>query len=384
MDPSPADEHLEPVDLFYTPWVKAFIRTNHADELETVEILLSTGQQLMERVPRRPQHPRLDLVLAAMLRAALLASKAADVNVRHGVYEPALGHVRTFLELDLALEYILADATAKDRRADRYLALACKERIRGLAEQLSTPEIRAKLDAERVAWIEGRLHLDQQGLDALPEATAQNRAQKSWHPYRNVKGLAQHLQRLDDYLQLYKPLSGMSVHAADPDTHLNIADDGTVTIKALATTEPHPVATTLKLLAGFLQRFLSRFRDEWALQDTPFDRLLTAATMRFIGPGDGTIPAELRPAEWATAVRVTRAPLAEILEEAVQLVLVVVGRTPVGLTEAEIRDLTGLDAIPLGERGHALLRGLLDQLVELGQLHLDTAVEPHRFRVPAP
>jgi len=43
-----------------------------------------------------------------------------------------------------------------------------------------------------------------------------------------VKGLARHLGRLDDYVQLYAPISNMNVHAADPETHLNIAADGTV------------------------------------------------------------------------------------------------------------------------------------------------------------
>jgi len=61
-DPNPgadavADEHLDVVDLFRTAWVKAFIRIHNAEDLETVEILLSIGQQLMEQVPRRVQHP---------------------------------------------------------------------------------------------------------------------------------------------------------------------------------------------------------------------------------------------------------------------------------------------------------------------------------------
>jgi len=371
-------DELEREDLFYTPWVKAFIRTGHADELETVEILLSIGQQMMKAVPRRAQSPRLDLVLAAMLRPALLAAKAADVNLRHGLYEPALGHVRTLLELDLGLEYILADAADKKHRADRYLALAYKERIKGLAEQLSTPAIRTKLDAERVSWIEGRMREFQKGLDALPEATAQNKANGNWHPHGGVKGLATHLQRLDDYLQLYKPMSGVSVHAADPEAHLVFDATGAPHIKALATTEPRAVTTAVHVVGGYLMTFLSRLRDEWALQGTDVDRLLKAASMRFVGTGDGTIPAELRPEAWATAIRITQEPLAEILEEALQLVLVVVGRASAGLTEAEIRNAT------LGERGHALLRGLLDQIVEMGNLRLDTTVKLHRYRSPEP
>jgi hypothetical protein len=197
-----------------------------------------------------------------------------------------------------------------------------------------------------------------------------------------VKGLARHLGRLDDYLQLYAPISNMNVHAADPETHLNIAADGTVTIKALATTEPHPVAITLNWLAGLLQAFVTRFRDEWALQGTALDHLLTAASMRFVGQGDGNIPPELQPEAWATVIRVTQTPLGEIFEEAVQLILVVVGRAPDGITEGQLRTVTGLDALQLGERGHALLRGFLDQLVEMGALRLDAAVEPPRYRAP--
>jgi hypothetical protein len=377
-----ADEHLEVVDLFHTAWVKAFIRVNNAADLETVEILLSIGQQVMERVPRRAQHPRLDVVLATMLRPALVAAKAADVNLRHGLYEPALAQVRTVLELDLALEFMLQDPATKDALADRYLAWSRRRRIGPLNEQLTNPALRATLDAKRIAWIEGRLRTYREELAALPAATAQNQADRNWHPHHDVKGLAEHLGRLDDYLQLYAPMSNMNVHAADPETHLDIAPDGTVKIKALATTEPWKVATTLNLLAGILLRFLSRLRDEWALQGTPLDRMLTASQMRFVGPGDGKIPAELRPEGWATAIRVTQAPLAEILEDAVQLLLVLVGRAPTGLTEAELRDMTGMEAMPLGARGHALLRGLLDHLVEVGALRLDAAVEPHRYRAP--
>lgn len=380
-----ADEHLEVVDLFRTAWVKAFIRANHAEELETVEILLSLGQQLITRVPaRRADHARLDLVLAAMLRPALLAAKAAYENLREGLYEPGLAQARTLLELDLSLDYMLADAATKDLRADRYLAWAYKKRIGPLEEQLKAPELRALLDPERVAWIEGRLAVCRANLAALPEATTQNQADHSWHAHRNVKGLARHLRRLDDYVQIYAPLSGMTVHAADPESHLNITDDDKVTIKPLANTEPHAVATATKLLAGFLQTFLSRFRDEWGVRDTPLGLALVAASMRFVGRGDGRIPAELRPDDWATAIRVTQAPLAEILEEAVQLVLVLVARASDGLTEAELHSMTGLDAIQLGERGHALLHILLDHLVEVGALRLDATQEPHRFRAPAP
>lgn len=379
------DHDVEVVDLFHTPWVKAFIRMNHADELETVEILLSIGQQLMQQVPaRREGHRRLDLVLAALLRPALLVAKAAYENLRHGVYEPALGQTRTLLELDIVLEYLLADAATKDQRADRYLAWSYKKRISPLAEQLTAPEVRPHLDGERVAWIKDRLRTYQENLATLPEATAQNKAERNWHPHRNVKGLARHLGRLHDYLQLYAPLSGMSVHAADPESHLVIEDTGAVHIKALATTEPPAVATAVNLLSGLLVEYLQRFRDEWTLEDTALGGLLTAATMRFVGPGDGTIPAELRPSEWATAIRVTQAPLVDILEDAFQLLLVVVRRAPQGLTEAELREVTGLALAQLGERGNVLLRVLLDQLVEVGQLHLDTTVEPHRLRVPAP
>jgi hypothetical protein len=378
-----ADEHPQAVDLFHTAWVKAFIRIHHAHDLETAEILLSIGQQLMERMPRRQQHPRLDLVLATMLRPALVAAKAADVNLRHGLYEPALAQLRTVLELDLALHYMVADPATKDALADRYLAWSRKKRMGPLNEQLANPELRARLDAERIAWLEGRVHVFQQDLDALPAAAALNKAEHHWHPHRDVKGLARHLGRLDDYLQLYAPISNMNVHAADPETHLNIAADGTVTIKALPTTEPHAVATTLNWLAGLLEGFIRRFRDEWALQDTPLDLLLTAARMRFVGQGDGNIPAELQPEAWATVIRVTQAPLGEIFEEAVQLILVVVGRAPDGITEADLRTVTGLDALQLGERGHALLRGLLDQLLDMGALQLDGGVTPHRYRKPA-
>lgn len=110
----------------------------------------------------------------------------------------------------------------------------------------------------------------------------------------------------------------------------------------------------------------------------------TAREMRFVGPGDGTMPAELPPEKWATVIRVTQAPLAEILEEAVQLLLVVAGRADEGLTEAELCDVTGLQAIQLGARGDALLRSLLDHLVEVGGLRLDAALEPPRYRAPAP
>lgn len=382
-DPSAgADEHLDVVDLFRTAWVKAFIRIHNAEDLETVEILLSIGQQIMEQVPRRVQHPRLDLVLATMLRPALVAAKAADVNLRHGLYEPALAQVRTLLELDFSLEYMLADSPTKDERADRYLAWSRKKRIGPLNEQLTNPELRAQLDPTRIAWMEGRVRVYQDDLAALPLAAAQNQAERNWHPHQDVKGLARRIGRLDDYVQLYAPMSNMNVHAADPETHVNIAADGTVTIKALATTEPPKLHTTLNLLAGLLQQFLSRFRDEWGLQDTPVDRLLTAAKMRFVGPGDGTMPAELQPEKWATAIRVTQAPLAEILEEAAQLLLVVVARAQEGLTEAELRGVTGLEAIQLGARGHGLLHSLLDHLVEVGVLRLDTAVDPPRYRVP--
>lgn len=101
--------------------------------------------------------------------------------------------------------------------------------------------------------------------------------------------------------------------------------------------------------------------------------------MRFVGQGDGEIPAELQPEEWPTAIQVTQAPLAEILEEAVQLLLVVVQQAPQGLTEAEIRDVAGLEVMQLGESGNTLLRQLLEYLVETGKLHLDASVEPHRF-----
>ncbi len=376
------DEHLDAVDLFRTPWVKAFVRIHNAEDLETVEILLSIGQQIMEQVPRRAQHPRLDVVLATILRPALVAAKAADVNLRHGLYEPALAQVRTLLELDLALEHMLADPATKDERADRYLTWSRKKRIGPLNEQLANPELRARLEPARIAWMEGRVRVYQGDLAALPQAAAQNQAEHNWHPHHDVKGLAQQLGRLDDYLQLYAPMSNMNVHAADPETHVNIAADGTLTIKPLATTEAPKLHTTLNLLAGLLQQFLSRFRDEWVFQDTPLDRLLTAAKMRFVGPGDGTMPAELQPDKWATVIRLTQVPLAEILEEALQLLLVVVGRARDGLTEAELRDVTGLEAIQLGPRGHALLHTFLDHLVEVRVLRLDQSVDPPRYRAP--
>ena len=349
-------------------------------ELETVEILLAIGQQLMQNLPpRRQQHQLLDLAMVAMLRAALLAGKATDVNLRHGVYEPALGHLRTLLELDFSLEYMLADNATKDQRADRYWAWSYKKRIGSLNEQLTIPEMQAKLDADHVAWIKERVRVYEENLAVLPEAAAQNQEERNWHPHQSLKGLAVHLERLDDYLQLYAPFSGAAVHAADPETHVLIEDNGRVRIKALATTEPHLVTTSVNLLASFLVRFLERFRDEWALEDTPVGRLLTPAAMRLVGQGDGKIPAELQPEQWATAIRVTQAPLAEILEEAVQLLLVVVRRAPQGLTEAEIRDVTGLEVMQLGERGSTLLRELLEYLVEMGQLRLDASIEPHRF-----
>jgi hypothetical protein len=381
---SPSDEHLEAVDLFHTAWVKAFIRINHAFDLETVEILLSIGQQLMNQLPRRREHSGLDVVLATILRPALLAAKAADVNLRHGLYEPALAQFRTLLELDLALDHMLADPAAKDERANRYLAWSRKKRIGPLKEQLSNPVMRAQLGLEGIAWIKGRLHVYEAELEALSSAAQHNQKDHNWHPYRDVKGLAQHLGRLDDYVRLYAPMSNMNVHAADPETHLDIANDGTVRVKALATIDPRPVTVALNVLAGHLQQFLSRLLSEWSLGDTPAGRLLTAAQMRFVGRGDGTIPAELRPAEWATAIRLTQAPIADALEEAVQLILVTLRGAPDGLTQAQIGTATGLDATGLGDGGHVLLRVLLEHLAGAGAIGLDGNVEPPRFRAPTP
>ena len=45
------------------------------------------------------------------------------------------------------------------------------------------------------------------------------------------------------------------------------------------------------------------------------------------------VPPELQPEAWTTVIRVTQAPLGEILEEAVQLIVVVVGRAPEGISE---------------------------------------------------
>src|SRR2546427_191208 len=130
---------------------------------------------------------------------------------------------------------MLADPATKDALADRYLAWSRKKRMGPLKEQLANPELRARLDAERITWLEGRVRVYQQELDALPGAAALNQSEHHWHPHHDVKGLARYLGRLDDYLQLYAPISNMNVHAADPETHLNITADGTVTIKALPT-----------------------------------------------------------------------------------------------------------------------------------------------------
>ena len=371
-----SDEHIDVVDLFHSAWVKAFIRVNHAHELETLEILLSIGQQMLEGAPRRRDHGILDIDLATMLRAVLLAAKSADVNLRNGLHEPALAQQRTLLELDLSLEYMLADPQEKDRRAERYLAWSRKKRIQPLEEQLR--EFKADLPAERIKWIEGRLAAYRADLDAMPDAANQNDEDRNWHSCGGgLKGLARQLGRLDDYLRLYAPMSNMNVHAADPETHLNIRD-GSVTLKALVTTEPHIVATALHSVAGHLLYLLLRLRDEWALKGQPIDRLLELAQMRFVGTGDGKIPAELHPEVWSTAIRVTQTPLGEILDEAAQLLLVILRNASSGLTEEEIVKATGLESWGFPD-SLTILRQILDLLVASGDVRVDTSAEPVRY-----
>ncbi len=387
-----AEHELAAVDMFRSPWAKAFIWVSHSDELETIEILLSLGQRLVRKVPAgRAGHVRLDLVLATILRPALLAAKGAYESLRRGLYEPGQALTRTLLELDLALEYVLAEPATKEQRANRFIAWAYWKRLSALKRQLSEPEVREKLPSDYVEYVEERIRVCQENLEALPEATAENKRQRNWHPYRNMEGLSRHLSRLGDYLHLYAPMSGMFVHAADPETHLNIDDDGHVSIRALATTEPDKLGVTLKLLAGLLHRFLMRFRDEWSLDGSVLGDLLLRSALRVIASHGGEIPAERvevleqgsghRREDWTDAIGLPCTLGAEILEEAVQLLLVVARVAPGWLTEAEIEERTGLVLTTSDGKRAPVLRPILDYLVWAGHLREDATEDETRWRL---
>lgn len=221
----------------------------------------------------RPEHRILDLVLATLLRRAIITAEAIRALIEAGLEEPSLATFRTLLDIELNTRLIVSDDTGRmARRFAAYHSLTAKRHGTRILQHPETRRILLGGEEDLAStkewtkrWAE---YLRDPVFDDVREAVAERR---NWHGYDSVEAAFSAVGADGDYRMLYEVFTPF-VHASNPESDLDgLSGDGAPMMKALPQRDPRitrgRLGGTLLVLCRILDEYLTA-RDSKDYPDT--------------------------------------------------------------------------------------------------------------------
>lgn len=233
----------EPVGRFCPPeyWAAAHHLVDH-------------GNFILLRNKVRPEERMRDLVMAALLRRALITTEAVTVNLYNGLAEPAVGLTRVLVDIELSAKLVSQDATGK------YAKLLGGFSYRSSQQHgqriLGDPQTRrgiAERDPDQLDWLKGaaRSYAKHFQSPVFDEVRSEVKAGGAWHGMTPEDAFRQ-AGNSHDYFSSYD-LGSLFIHASNLDFDF-VERDGEARIRSMVERDPRRIRP---LLAMALHRLLS-------------------------------------------------------------------------------------------------------------------------------
>jgi hypothetical protein len=230
------------------------------------EQTIDHGAFLLEEVNAvRPGRETRDLVLAALLRRALVTAEGIRRCLFHSLEEPAIALLRTLLEVELNLRIVVADET--DRMAKRLGAYHYIKAKRHVTNLLKNREIQEG-DEEFRDFMKGagKRHKEYFASPVFDEVRCDLERSQHWHGHKSVQDAFEAVGGGTEYLQLYDSFSPF-VHAANLDHDFVEVVDDQPHMRALIQRDPIPVQHYLKGAVLILIRIMDLYLEEKGAAD---------------------------------------------------------------------------------------------------------------------
>jgi uncharacterized protein DUF5677 len=201
-----------------------------------------------------------DLILAALLRRALITAEGARVCLFHSLEESAVVLLRTLLETELNMRLVSGDPT--EEMATRLAAYHHLKAKRHVTRVLEHPEVQAG-DEEFREFMKGA---GRRQKEFFASPTFENirdslLASQHWHGYKSVAAAFESVGGGTDYLHLYDSFSPF-VHVANLDfDFVDIVEDQPH-MKALPQRDPRVVQHYLRGVVLVLLRILDLYLED--------------------------------------------------------------------------------------------------------------------------
>jgi hypothetical protein len=215
----------------------------------------------------RKDHETRDLVLAALLRRALVITESVFSLSYNGLPEGAVGLVRTLLDIELNARLVAADST--DRTAKRYAAYHYFIGRRHGQKMSSDRATRSMLQRYEGAFEEVldalRRHEEWFQTPGFAEVRDEIDATRPWHGFNRAEEAFKSVGMSTDYHQTYD-IGTFFVHATNIDFDFHSIVDGRVMLKPPQTRDEAQLLPTLGTALGHLYKILEVFASDKAIQ----------------------------------------------------------------------------------------------------------------------
>jgi hypothetical protein len=219
----------------------------------------------------RPEHRVFDLVLASLLRRAIVTAEAVRVLIEAGLEEASFVSFRTLLDVELNLRLIVSDSSGRmARRFAAYHHLTAKRHGTRILEHPQTRQILmgGAGDLETtIEWTRRWASYLRQSVfdDVRDDATAH----RNWHGYDSVEQAFAAVDATDDYRMQYEVFSPF-VHASNPEADFDgLSEQGGPALKALPQRDPRITRGRIGGMLLTLCRIVEVYLSARAFKDYP-------------------------------------------------------------------------------------------------------------------
>lgn len=208
----------------------------------------------------RAASPTRDLVMAALVRRALVIAEAIRAVVFRGLPEAALPLLRTLLDVRLSASLIVKDSsehTAKRLAAYHYFAVQ-RHQQRILSDPI-TRDVLEQFEGARDEAVEiARRNKGWFESDTFREVRDEIEAGRPWHGFARVEDAFRAAGLSDDYFQTYDTGS-LFTHVANIDFDFDSIVEGRVNLKGLLSKDTRLLGGLLGLAMVHLHAVLGLF-----------------------------------------------------------------------------------------------------------------------------
>jgi hypothetical protein len=216
----------------------------------------------------RPMSPTRDLVLAALVRRALVVTESVVTLIYRGLPEAALPLLRTILDIELNAKLVArdpAEGTAKCLAAYHYFT-SQRHQQRILGDRATRAMLEAFEGATEEAAVIARRNKEWFESPGFAEVREKISAGKPWHGYSSAEEAFRSAGMSEDYFQSYDG-GTMFVHVVNIDFDFASIENGRVMLKGPLTSDAMALVPILGVALGHLHEVLTVFLTDKKIND---------------------------------------------------------------------------------------------------------------------